>query len=68
MKHAAAIVLFCLPAQLTAGGRCPVAEAHRIEIARALSAKPHRAEVSRPQKIRTPPAWQRPLMFEMQIL
>ena len=68
MKHAAAIILLCLPAQLTAGGHCPVAEAHRLEVARALSAKPRRAEVSRPQKIRTPLAWQRPLMFEMQIL
>jgi hypothetical protein len=70
MKHAIAIVLLCLPAQLSAGGRCPIAQAHHDQIVRALSAKPaaNRIEVARVQKIRALLAWQRAVLFEQQIL
>jgi hypothetical protein len=68
MKHVVAIVLLCLPAQLSAGGRCPFAHAERAEIARTLTPKPHRAEIARAQKIRALVAWQRAVLFEQQIL
>jgi hypothetical protein len=70
MKRVIAIILICLPASLSAEGRCPVADAHRAEIARALSAKPtaNRVELVRAQKIRAILAWQRAVLFEQQIL
>ena len=70
MKHAIAIILLCLPAQLSAGGRCPIAEANRHAIARASMAKPaaSRVEIVRAQKIRAILAWQRAVLFEQQIL
>lgn len=70
MKHAIAIVLLCLPTQLSAGNRCTAPHVNRAEIARVLSAKPNanRASIARKQKIRTLLAWQRSLLFEQQIL
>jgi len=68
MKHVVAIALLCLPAQLSAGGRCPYAHADRAEIAKVWTAKPQRAELARAQKIRPLRAWQRSVLFEMQIL
>lgn len=70
MKHALAIILLCLPAQLSAAERCPLSRDHRDEVARVVSAKPPalRIEVGRPQKVRSPAAWQRLLLFEQQIL
>ena len=70
MKLVIAIVLLCLAAPLAAGGRCPVAEAHREAVARELAAKPtpKRIELVRAQKIRALLAWQRAVLFEQQIL
>ena len=71
MKHVAAIVLLCLPATLSAGGRCPIADANREAVARELAAKPttpRRVEIVRAQKIRALIAWQRAVLFEQQIL
>jgi hypothetical protein len=69
MKHAIAIILLCLPAQISAGGRCTIAHADRDGIARAASAKPNlNRESTRAQKIRPLRAWQRSVLFEMQIL
>ena len=68
MKHVLAIVLICLPAQLSAGGRCPYAQSDRAEVARVLTVKSQRPELARVQKIRPLRAWQRSVLFEMQIL
>ena len=70
MKHAVAIVLLCLPAQLSALGRCPYAHTDRAGIARTWSPKPapNRADAARLQKIRAVLAYQRALLFEQQIL
>ena len=68
MKHLVAIILLCLPAQISAGGRCPYAHANRAEVARAATPKPQRAETVRAQKVRAIVAWQRAVLFEQQIL
>ena len=69
MKHAVAIALLCLPASLSAGGRCPYAHADRADIARAWSATaPTNRALARAQKIRAIVAYQRALLFEQQIL
>jgi hypothetical protein len=69
MKHVVAIVLLCLPAQLSALGRCPYAAADRAEIARTWNAKaPSSRALARAQKIRAILAYQRALLFEQQIL
>lgn len=70
MKHVIAILLLCLPAQLSGGGRCPTSHANRDGIARTPSAKPlaNRGEVARPQRVRPLVAWQRTVLFEQQIL
>jgi hypothetical protein len=68
MKHLIAIILICLPAQLAAGGRCT--SANRDATARVQSAKASTqpAQVARAQKVRPLRIWQRPVLFELQIL
>lgn len=70
MKHAIAIVLLCLPTQLSAAERCAMSRVNRDEVARVVSVKPpaSRVEIARPLKVRPPAAWQRMLLFEQQIL
>lgn len=70
MKHAIAILLLCLPAQLSAGERCTATHANRSEATRPLIAKPtvNRAAIARPLKVRLPIAWQRIYLYEQQIL
>lgn len=69
MKHLIAIVLLCLPTQLSAGERCNHPRAHRGEVARIVHAKPpaSRIEIARPQRARPSTTW-RVLLFEQQIL
>lgn len=70
MKRVLAIVLLCLPALVSAGGRCPSNHAVRDEPARILSLKtmPPRGDTIRVRKQRTLAAWQRAILFEQQIL
>ena len=68
MKHVLAIVLLCLPAQISAGGRCPAGHADRSEVrAWPVKAAAPRATL-RVQKLRALAAWQRAVLFEQQIL
>ena len=70
MKHAFAIVLLCLPAQLSAGERCTASNADRPRLERAQLAKPvaARSRNARPQDVALLRAWQRSVVFEPQIL
>lgn len=70
MKHVLAILLLCLPTQLSAAERCSNSRHNRDEVARSGTPKPPavRAEIARPQRARPPAAWQRILLFEQQIL
>ena len=70
MKQLVAIILLCLPTQLSAAERCAMSRHHRDEIARVSAPKPPaaRVEISRPYKVRPLAAWQRVILFEQQIL
>ena len=70
MKHVIAIILLCLPAQLSAAQRCAISRHDRGDIAHVVSAKPpvHRVDIARSNKVRPPAAWRRVLLFEVQIL
>ena len=70
MKHVIAIVLLCLPTQLSAAERCAMSHNNRAEIVRMVGAKhiAPRIDTARPIRIRPPAAWQRLLLFETQIL
>lgn len=70
MKHVIAIVLLCLPTQLSAAERCNASRHNRDEIVREASPKPPaiRADPVRPNKVRARAPWQRVLIFEPQIL
>ena len=70
MKHALAIVLLCLAAQLSAGERCTASNAGRLKLERAQLAKPvaNRARIARPRDVELLRAWQSSVLFEPQIL
>ena len=70
MKRVLALVLVCIPALVSAGGRCPSNHAVRDEPARILSLKTMvpRADTIRVRKQRPLVAWQRAILFEQQIL
>lgn len=70
MKHAIAILLLCLPTQLSAAERCAMSRHDRDDVARVVSARPPvvRIEIGRPLKVRAPAAWQQLLLLEQQIL
>ena len=67
MKPVLALVLLCLPTQVSAAERC-ASQPNRSEIARVVNARPPtvRAEIGRPLKVRAPAAWR--LLLEQQIL
>ena len=70
MKPVLALVLLCLPALVSAGGRCPSSHASRDDTARTPSAKPMaaRSDIVHIKRPRPLVAWQRTLLFEQQIL
>lgn len=70
MKRFFAIVLLCVPALVSAGGRCPSSHASRDDQARSLVVKSlaARSEIVRARKSRPVVAWQRTILFEQQIL
>ncbi len=70
MKRILALVLLCLPALVSAGGRCPSSHGLREQPARALSFKATtpRSDFVRVRKQRSLVAWQRAILFEQQIL
>lgn len=69
MKRVLALVLLCLPALVSAGGRCPSNHAVRDEPARILSLRTMAPRDSiRVRKQRPLIAWQRAILFEQQIL
>ena len=70
MKRVLALVIVCIPALVSAGGRCPSNHAVRDEPARILSLKTMvpRADTIRVRKQRPLVAWQRAILFEQQIL
>ena len=70
MKHVIAILLLCLPTQLSAAERCNMSRQNRDEVARVSTVKPPaiRSDIGRQIKVRAPKAWQRLLLLEQQIL